>query len=118
MKLAANLAAVLNIVGIDLSRSKFMEIPKMKSDDWHVGRRKIRIMRPPDGGGIFGPAFGPSEDWAHESRQVRRANLFILAFQHLSRMYPGESRRTRRYLARQRANFQYRQASAALREDS
>lgn len=114
-RFALQLAAILKMTtGIDLSSIGVVDVPRLRSKDWEVNHRSVQVRT---GGTVFGPSFGPSKDWAHESRQVRRHSLFLLAFQHISRLYPGESRRVRRYIARQRAHHQYRLASAGLKEE-
>lgn len=66
-------------------------------------------------GQFLGPAFMPAGEWAHEpSRQIRRAALRTICFAQITQSFPGESRRTRRRIARARAANQYRAAMASL----
>lgn len=73
--------------------------------------RKVRWFR---GHTAFGPAFKNADEWAHGSRQVRRAALFNLNFIRASQQHPLETRRARRNIARSMAKQQYRFAMKEL----
>jgi hypothetical protein len=57
---------------------------------------------------IKGPAFVPSAEYHHTSRQTCRAYLRGLFFAQLSQQYPGAPRAQRRRVARMAASAEYR----------
>jgi hypothetical protein len=84
-----------------------MAMPKPEKPRHPKPPARLIKLRTATGSGIRGPAFIPSREFHHVSRQTCRAALRGLAFAAVSKQYPNFSRRTRRAVARIEAKMEY-----------
>lgn len=69
--------------------------------------RPVRVLSPPPGKSVLGPAFIPPQAYHHVTRQTCRAYLRAVAFAQLTKKYPHIPRRYRRKYARLNAHLEY-----------